>query len=56
MRAGSEFQVYGAETENAQEVKLSVKPEGLARKSVRLNDRNDYLDAILVRLINLSKQ
>jgi len=40
MCAGSEFQVDGAETENAREVKLLVMPEGLARrlcwKNVRL--------------------
>ena len=34
MCAGSEFQVDGAETENAQEVKLLVIAEGLARRSV----------------------
>jgi len=32
MRAGSEFQVDGAEAENAREVKLLVMPEGLARR------------------------
>jgi len=31
---GSEFQVDGAETENAREVKLPVMPEGLARRFV----------------------
>jgi len=31
---GSEFQVDGAETENAREVKLLVIPIGLARKFV----------------------
>ena len=34
MCVGSEFQVDGAETENAQEVKLLVMPVGLARKFV----------------------
>jgi len=32
--AGSKFQVDGAETENAREVKLLVIPEGLARRFV----------------------
>jgi len=32
MCAGSEFQVDGVETENAQEVKLPVMPEGLERR------------------------
>ena len=32
--AGSEFQVDGAETENAREVNLLVIPEGLARRFV----------------------
>ena len=32
MGAGSEFQVDGAETENAREVKLLVMLEGLARR------------------------
>jgi len=32
--AGSEFQVDGAETENAREVKLLVMAEGLARRFV----------------------
>jgi len=32
--AGSEFQVDGAETQNAREVKLPVMPEGLARRFV----------------------
>jgi len=40
MCVGSEFQVDGAETENAREVKLLVMPVGLARnlcwKNVRL--------------------
>ena len=31
MCVGSEFQVDGAETENAREVQLLVVPEGLAR-------------------------
>ena len=34
MCVGSEFQVDGAETENALEVKLLVLPVGLARKYV----------------------
>jgi len=34
MCEGSEFQVDGAETENAREVKLLVMPEGLARRFV----------------------
>jgi len=34
MCVGSEFQVDGAETENAQEVKLLVMPVGLARRFV----------------------
>jgi len=34
MCVGSEFQVDGAETENAQELKLLVIPVGLARKFV----------------------
>jgi len=34
MCAGSEFQVGGAETENAREVKLLVMSEGLARRFV----------------------
>jgi len=32
MCGGSEFQVDGADTEHAQEVKLLVMPEGLARR------------------------
>jgi len=32
--AGSEFQVDGAETENAREVKLLVRLEGVARRFV----------------------
>jgi len=32
MCVGSEFQVDRAETENAQEVKLLVMPEGLVRR------------------------
>jgi len=39
MCVGSEFQVDGAETENAREVKLLVMPEGLARRFV-LEERN----------------
>ena len=34
MCVGSEFQVDGAETENAREVKLLVMPVGLARRFV----------------------
>ena len=34
MCVSSEFQVDGAETENAWEVKLLVMPEGLARRFV----------------------
>jgi len=34
MCVGSEFQVDGAETKNAQELKLLVIPVGLARKFV----------------------
>jgi len=34
MCVGSEFQVNGAETENARKVKLLVMPVGLARKFV----------------------
>jgi len=34
MFAGSELQMDGAETENTQEVKLIVLPEGLARRFV----------------------
>jgi len=34
MCVGSEFQVNGAETEKAREVKLLVMPEGLARRFV----------------------
>ena len=34
MRAGSEFQVDGAEIENAREIKLLAMPEGLARRFV----------------------
>ena len=34
MRGGGEFQVDGAETKNAREVKLLVIPEGLARRFV----------------------
>jgi len=34
MCACSEFQVAGAETENAREVKLLIMPEGLARRFV----------------------
>jgi len=34
MCAGSEFQVDGVETENVQDVKLPVMPEGLERRSV----------------------
>jgi len=34
MCVGSEFQVDGAETENAQEVKLLVMPLGLAKRFV----------------------
>jgi len=34
MCVGSEFQVDGAETENAREMKLVVMPVGLARKFV----------------------
>ena len=34
MCVGNEFQVDGAETENAREVKLLVMPVGLARKFV----------------------
>ena len=34
MCAGSEFQVDGAEMQNAREVKLLVIPEGLARSFV----------------------
>ena len=34
MSAGTEFQVDGAETENAPQVKLLVIPEGLARRFV----------------------
>jgi len=35
MCVGSEFQVDGAETENAREVKLPVMPVGLARRFAR---------------------
>lgn len=34
MCAGSEFQMDGAETENAREIKLLVMPGGLARSFV----------------------
>jgi len=34
MCAGSEFQVDGAETKNAREVKLLVMPEGIVRRFV----------------------
>jgi len=34
MCVGSEFQVDGAETENAREAKLLVMPEGLASRFV----------------------
>ena len=37
MCVGSEFQVDGAETENAREVKLLVMPVGLARRFGRLD-------------------
>jgi len=40
MCVGSEFQVDGAETKNAPEVKLLVMPVGLARKFV-LEERKD---------------
>ena len=38
---GSEFQVDGAETEKAREVKLLVIPEGLARRFV-LKERKAF--------------
>ena len=40
MCAGKEFQVEGADTENAREEKLLVIPAGLARRSV-LEERKD---------------
>ena len=45
MCVGSEFQVDGAETENARAVKLLVMPVGLASESARGNAERGGADA-----------